>query len=221
MAFSDEPPPPAIRRPSPRAMKSSRMDRMTGVRKISRIQMRTPVDGVRRSNAMPLMPDLDNLSAEMTTWRRQLHQRPETAFEETWTSDYIAAQLASFGIPIHRGLAKTGIVGVIDGTTKGNRAIGLRADIDALHIEEANTFAHRSQHAGKMHACGHDGHSAMLLGAAKHLSEHRDFSGTVYVIFQPAEENEGGGRVMVDEGLFERFPMDAVYGMHNRPGLAV
>jgi hippurate hydrolase len=170
---------------------------------------------------MPVIPELERLRPDMTRWRRDLHRRPETAFEERWSSDYIAERLQSFGIRIHRGLAMTGIVGVIEGATKGNRAIGLRADIDALDILEANTFEHRSLHPGKMHACGHDGHSAMLLGAAAYLADHRDFPGTVYVIFQPAEENEGGAGVMLKEGLFEQFPMDAVYGMHNRPGLPV
>ncbi len=170
---------------------------------------------------MKTIKELDALSAEMTQWRRALHQKPEIAFEEEWTSDFIAEKLESFGIEIHRGLAKTGIVGVVRGKVPGKRAIGLRADMDALEIEEANTFTHRSQHPGKMHACGHDGHSAMLLGAAKHLAENPDFAGTVYLIFQPAEENEGGARVMIEEGLFDQFPMEAVYGMHNAPGYAV
>jgi len=170
---------------------------------------------------MPTIKKLDALNDEMTQWRRALHQKPEMAFEEEWTSDFIAEKLESFGIEIHRGLAKTGIVGVVRGKLPGNRAIGLRADMDALRIEEANTFTHRSQHPGIMHACGHDGHSAMLLGAARHLAENPDFAGTVYLIFQPAEENEGGARVMIEEGLFDQFPMEAVYGMHNAPGFAV
>jgi hippurate hydrolase len=170
---------------------------------------------------MPTIKELDALKPAMTKWRHALHQKPEIAFEEEWTSDYIAEKLESFGIEIHRGLAKTGIVGVVHGKVPGNRAIGLRADMDALEIEEANTFTHRSQHPGKMHACGHDGHSAMLLGAAKHLAENPDFAGTVYLIFQPAEENEGGARVMIEDGLFDRFSMEAVYGMHNAPGIAV
>ena len=144
---------------------------------------------------MPTIKELDALNGEMTEWRHALHQKPEMAFEEEWTSDFIAEKLESFGIEIHRGLAKTGIVGVVRGKLPGNRAIGLRADMDALRIEEANTFTHRSQHPGIMHACGHDGHSAMLLGAARHLAENPDFAGTVYLIFQPAEENEGGARV--------------------------
>ena len=170
---------------------------------------------------MPTIKELDALIPAMTTWRHELHQKPEIAFEEEWTSDFIAEKLESFGIEIHRGLAKTGIVGVVHGKVSGDRAIGLRADMDALEIEEANTFAHRSQHPGKMHACGHDGHSVMLLGAARHLAENPDFAGTVYLIFQPAEENEGGARVMIEEGLFDRFSMEAVYGMHNAPGIAV
>ena len=170
---------------------------------------------------MPTIKELDALIPAMTTWRHELHQKPEIAFEEEWTSDFIAEKLESFGIEIHRGLAKTGIVGVVHGKVSGDRAIGLRADMDALEIEEANTFAHRSQHPGKMHACGHDGHSVMLLGAARHLAENPDFPGTVYLIFQPAEEMEGGARVMIEEGLFDQFPMEAVYGMHNAPGIAV
>ena len=170
---------------------------------------------------MPTIKELDALEPVMTEWRHALHQKPEMAFEEEWTSDFIAEKLESFGIEIHRGLAKTGIVGVVRGKLPGNRAIGLRADMDALRIEEANTFTHRSQHPGIMHACGHDGHSAMLLGAARHLAENPNFAGTVYLIFQPAEENEGGARVMIEEGLFDQFPMEAVYGMHNAPGFAV
>ena len=170
---------------------------------------------------MTVTAQIEQLSDQLTHWRRALHQKPETAFEEQWTSDYIAEKLESLGLEVHRGLAKTGIVAVVRGEREGNRAIGLRADIDALDIHEANTFEHRSQHPGKMHACGHDGHSAMLLGAAHYFADHRDFGGTVYLVFQPAEENEGGAGVMIEEGLFEQFPMDAVYGMHNRPGLAV
>jgi len=170
---------------------------------------------------MPTIKELDALIPAMTEWRHELHQKPEIAFEEEWTSDFIAEKLESFGIEIHRGLAKTGIVGVVRGKVPGSRAIGLRADMDALEIEEANIFTHRSQHPGKMHACGHDGHSAMLLGASKHFAENPDFPGTVYLIFQPAEEMEGGARVMIEEGLFDQFPMEAVYGMHNAPGLAV
>ncbi|HKK31659.1 MAG TPA: amidohydrolase, partial [Alphaproteobacteria bacterium] len=170
---------------------------------------------------MPIINRIGELQDAMTEWRRALHQHPETAFEEHWTSDYVAERLAAFGVDeIHRGIAKTGIVAVLRNGSS-DRSIGLRADMDALDIQEANDLPYKSQNPGKMHACGHDGHTAMLLGAAKHLAETRNFDGTVYFIFQPAEENEGGGRVMVEEGLFERFPAQAVYGMHNAPGLPV
>jgi amidohydrolase len=170
---------------------------------------------------MPIINSIGQFHDAMTEWRQTLHQHPETAFEEHWTSDYVAARLEEFGMDeIHRGIAKTGIVAVLrNGTSK--RSIGLRADMDALDIQEANDVPYKSQNPGKMHACGHDGHTTMLLGAAKYLAENRNFDGTVYFIFQPAEENEGGGRVMVEEGLFERFPADAVYGMHNSPGMPV
>ncbi len=159
---------------------------------------------------------------EIKGWRRDLHAHPETAFEEVRTSDFVAEKLAEFGIEVHRGLATTGVVGLLDGqSNKSGRAIGLRADMDALHIAELNEFDHRSRHEGKMHACGHDGHTAMLLGAAKYLAETRNFDGRIAFIFQPAEENEGGGRVMVEEGLFEKFPVEAVYGLHNMPGMPV
>ena len=161
------------------------------------------------------------LHDEMTTWRRDLHAHPETAFEELRTSDFVAAKLQSFGIEIDRGLAGTGVVGVLRGSRVGGQSIGLRADMDALDITEQTNLPYSSKIPGKMHACGHDGHTTMLLGAAKHLAGNPDFAGTVYFIFQPAEENEGGGRKMVEEGLFEKFPMDAVYGMHNWPGMPV
>ena len=170
---------------------------------------------------MAVIAEIADFQAEMSEWRRTLHRHPETAFEEFWTADFIAAKLEEFGLEIHRGLAGTGIVATVPGRQTGNRAIGVRADMDALDIFELNDFEHRSRNDGKMHACGHDGHSTMLLGAAKYLSRTRDFSGTAYLIFQPAEENEGGAGVMVEQGLFEKFPMDAVYGMHNRPGLPV
>jgi len=169
---------------------------------------------------MPLIDHLKRLHAEMTAWRRDLHAHPETAFEETRTAQIVAEKLASFGIEVHRGLAKTGVVGALRAGS-GTRAIGLRADLDALHIHEQNTFAHRSHNDGRMHACGHDGHTTMLLGAARYLAETKRFDGTVYFIFQPAEESEGGGRAMVAEGLFERFPVEGVYGMHNWPGMPV
>lgn len=160
------------------------------------------------------------MHAEMAEWRHDLHAHPETAFEERRTSDLVAQKLESFGLSVHRGLGRTGVVGTLSAGT-GGRAVGLRADMDALPIQELNDFGHRSRHEGKMHACGHDGHTAMLLGAAKHLSETRKFDGTVHFIFQPAEEGEGGGREMVEQGLFEKFPCEAVYGMHNWPGMPV
>ncbi|MDC1038898.1 M20 family metallopeptidase [Candidatus Thioglobus sp.] len=159
------------------------------------------------------------LHDQMVTWRHHIHKHPELSFKEEMTSDYIASVLESHNIEMHRGLAVTGIVATIHGTKKG-KAIGLRADMDALPIQEKNEFNHKSVHDGKMHACGHDGHSTMLLGAAVYLKEHNNFAGTVHCIFQPAEEGGGGGRVMVEEGIFEKFPCDAVYGMHNWPGLA-
>ena len=170
---------------------------------------------------MPILNRIAEFQAEMTEWRRALHRRPETAFEEVWTSDFVAGKLESFGIEVHRGLARTGVVGVLRGRRDNGRAIGLRADMDALDLAEETGAPWASERPGKMHACGHDGHTAMLLGAAKYMAETRNFDGTVYLIFQPAEENEGGGRVMVEEGLFDRFPMEAVYGLHNRPGLPV
>ena len=158
---------------------------------------------------------------EMTEWRRTLHEHPETAFEEVKTSQFVADKLESFGIKVERGLAGTGVVGIVEGKDPGSRAIGLRADMDALDIYEQTNKPYASKIPGKMHACGHDGHTTMLLGAAKYLAETRDFSGTAYLIFQPAEENEGGARVMVDEGLFGKYPMEQVYGMHNWPGVPV
>jgi amidohydrolase len=167
-----------------------------------------------------LIPKLVEWREEMTRWRRHLHRHPETAFEEVETARFIAERLTEFGIEVHRGLAGTGIVGTLR-SGSATQAIGLRADMDALAIQEANEFTHRSTVDGKMHACGHDGHSAMLLGAARYLAETRNFDGTVHFIFQPAEENEGGGRRMVEEGLFDRFPMRAVFGMHNIPGIPI
>ena len=157
---------------------------------------------------------------ELTAVRRDIHAHPELAFQESRTSSLVADKLAGWGIEVHRGLAKTGIVGVIPGKKKtSGRAIGLRADMDCLPMHERNSFEHRSQNEGRMHACGHDGHTTMLLGAARYLSETRNFDGTAYVIFQPAEEGGGGGQVMVQEGLFERFPANEIYGLHNWPGL--
>ena len=165
---------------------------------------------------MTVVPEVAELVPEITAWRHHIHAHPETAFEETATSAFVADKLRSFGLDVHTGLAGTGVVGVLK-SGSGTDAIGLRADLDALHIHEKSGVAHASTVAGKMHACGHDGHTAMLLGAAAALARKKAFDGTVYFIFQPAEENEGGGRVMVEEGLFDRFPMRAVYGMHNWP----
>jgi hippurate hydrolase len=161
-------------------------------------------------------------SGAVTALRRDLHAHPELCFQEHRTSDLIAKALTDWGIPVHRGLGKTGVLGIVKGTRgDSTRALGLRADMDALPITEHNTFAHASQHAGKMHACGHDGHTAMLLAAARHFSRHRDFDGTVYLVFQPAEEGGGGAREMIADGLFEKFPMEAMFGVHNWPGMAV
>ncbi|MDC0597408.1 M20 family metallopeptidase [Candidatus Pseudothioglobus singularis] len=168
---------------------------------------------------MSLIKTKSELHEQMVNWRHYIHKHPELSFKEEMTSDFIASVLESNNIEMHRGLAVTGIVATVHGTKKG-KAIGLRADMDALPIQERNEFSHKSIHDGKMHACGHDGHSTMLLGAAVYLKENNDFSGTVHFIFQPAEEGGGGGRVMVEEGIFEKFPCEAVYGMHNWPGMA-
>jgi hippurate hydrolase len=157
---------------------------------------------------------------DLTAFRRDLHAHPELAFEEARTSQRVADQLRGWGVEVHRGMAKTGVVGVIRGRKAGAKAIGLRADMDCLPMHETAPRPHKSQHEGRMHACGHDGHTTMLLGAARYLSETREFEGTAYVIFQPAEEHGGGGNVMVREGLFQRFPVDQVYALHNWPGLA-
>lgn len=157
---------------------------------------------------------------ELTEWRRDIHAHPETAFEEFRTADLVAEKLTEFGIEVHRGLATTGVVGSLS-VGNSNRAIGLRADMDALDILEENRFDYASTIDGKMHACGHDGHTVMLLGAAKYLAQTQSFNGTVHFIFQPAEENVAGGRVMVEDGLFDLFPVEAVYGMHNSPGIAI
>ena len=172
------------------------------------------------------MQVIDTIAAQAATIaavRRDIHAHPELCFEEVRTADLVAHKLTEWGIPLHRGLGTTGVVGIVHGRDGGacGRAIGLRADMDALPMQEFNTFDHASQHPGKMHACGHDGHTAMLLAAAQHLAQHRDFDGTVYLIFQPAEEGGGGAREMIKDGLFERFPMEAVFGMHNWPGMAV
>jgi amidohydrolase len=161
-------------------------------------------------------------AASIAAMRRDIHAHPELCFEEKRTSDLIARALTDWGIPVHRGLGTTGVVGIVKGAAgTSTRAVGLRADIDALPMTEHNRFAHASTHAGKMHACGHDGHTAMLLGAARHLSQQRDFDGTVYLVFQPAEEGGGGAREMMKDGLFEKFPMEAIFGAHNWPGMKV
>ncbi len=159
-------------------------------------------------------------AAAVTAIRRDIHAHPELCFEEVRTADVIAQTLTDWGIPVHRGLGTTGVVGIVKNGSSP-RALGLRADIDALPMTEKNQFAHASRHPGKMHACGHDGHTAMLLAAAKHFARHRNFDGTVYLVFQPAEEGGGGAREMIKDGLFERFPMEALFGMHNWPGMQV
>ncbi|MFZ3001363.1 MAG: M20 aminoacylase family protein [Undibacterium umbellatum] len=169
---------------------------------------------------MNLIDPIVQFQAEIQQIRRDIHAHPELCFEEHRTSEVVAQKLEAWGIPIIRGLAGTGIVGVLKNGIS-ERAIGLRADMDALPMQEINTFAHTSKHDGKMHACGHDGHTAMLLGAAHYLSKYKEFDGTVYLIFQPAEEGGGGARRMIEEGMFEKYPMDAVFGMHNWPGAAV
>ena len=165
---------------------------------------------------MAVIDRIAKMHQEMTVWRRDIHSHPELGFEETRTSDIVAAKLKEFGCEVHRGLGKTGVVGSLR-IGNSTRAIGLRADMDALPIQEENIFDHRSTEDGKMHACGHDGHTTMLLGAAKYLAETGNFEGQVHFIFQPAEEGIGGAQAMIDDGLFEMFPCDAIFGMHNRP----
>ncbi|MBS0428390.1 MAG: amidohydrolase [Proteobacteria bacterium] len=157
----------------------------------------------------------DDIRQSMVAWRRDIHANPETAFEEHRTANVVAQALMLMGLPVHRGLAVTGVVATLK--NGDGPSIALRADLDALNMQELGSQSHASKCVGKMHACGHDGHTAMLLGAAAHLARHKPFKGTVHFVFQPGEENEGGGRVMVDEGLFDQFPADAVYGMHNFP----
>jgi hippurate hydrolase len=166
---------------------------------------------------MNILDSLATQAASITAIRRDIHAHPELCFEEKRTADVIAATLTEWGIPVHRGMGTTGVVGILKNGTS-NRAVGLRADMDALPMQEFNTFKHASRHKGKMHACGHDGHVAMLLAAAQHFAKNRNFDGTVYLIFQPAEEGGGGAREMIKDGLFDRFPMEAVFGMHNWPG---
>jgi amidohydrolase len=173
---------------------------------------------------MAVISRLQEWHEQFTTWRRDLHAHPQTAFEETYASEFVSGKLRDFGIGVQTGLAKTGVVGTLVGSGSASgklRAIALRADIDALDIHEQTGLPYGSKFPGKMHACGHDGHTTMLLAAARYLAETRRFAGTVHFIFQPAEENEGGGRVMVEEGLFDRFPVEAVFGMHNWPGMPI
>ncbi|MBC7603392.1 MAG: amidohydrolase [Ramlibacter sp.] len=169
---------------------------------------------------MNMLDSVVTQAASITAIRRDIHAHPELCFQENRTADVIAAKLTEWGIPIHRGMGTTGVVGIVKNGT-GTRAIGLRADMDALPMQEFNTFEHASVNKGKMHACGHDGHVAMLLAAAQHFAKNRNFDGTVYLIFQPAEEGGGGAREMIRDGLFTQFPIDAVFGMHNWPGYDV
>lgn len=168
---------------------------------------------------MKVIDSIVTQAASMAVIRRDIHAHPELCFEEIRTADLVAEKLAEWGIPLQRGLGGTGVVGIVKNGSSA-RAIGLRADMDALPMQEFNTFEHASRNAGKMHACGHDGHTAMLLAAAQYLAKQRHFDGTVYLIFQPAEEGGGGAREMMRDGLFEKFPMEAVFGMHNWPGMA-
>lgn len=161
----------------------------------------------------------ETLLGEVKQWRQQIHSQPELGFKEFKTSSFIVDKLKAFGIEVHQGLGGTGVVGILKNGS--GPAIGIRADIDALPIKEQNDIEHKSTHENCMHACGHDGHTSVLLGTAKHLSQHKDFNGTIYFIFQPAEEVLGGAKAMIDDGLFDKFPMDAVYGLHNWPGLPV
>jgi amidohydrolase len=184
--------------------------------------VKVPSRGIHRF-PMKLIDSILTQAAGIATVRRDIHAHPELCFEEVRTADVVAQKLTEWGIPVHRGLGTTGVVGIVHGRDGGRsgRAIGLRADMDALPMQEHNTFAHASQHSGKMHACGHDGHTAMLLAAGQHFAKHRNFDGTVYLIFQPAEEGGGGAREMIKDGLFEQFPVESVFGMHNWPGMAV
>lgn len=167
---------------------------------------------------MNLIDPIIQFQSELRQIRRDIHAHPELCYEEQRTADVVAQKLTQWGIPILRGMGVTGVVGIIK-SGSSDRGIGLRADMDALPMQECNTFPHASRHAGKMHACGHDGHTAMLLGAAHYLSQHRNFDGTVYLIFQPAEEGGGGAKRMIEDGLFEKCSMQAVFGMHNWPGM--
>ncbi|MDC0986351.1 M20 family metallopeptidase [Alphaproteobacteria bacterium] len=166
----------------------------------------------------PIFEVINNFHDDLVAIRQDIHAHPELGFEENRTADIVAEKLTEWGIEVHRGLGKTGVVGTLR-TGNDPNSIGLRADMDALPILEANTFAHRSTDDGKMHACGHDGHTTMLLGAARYLAETRNFEGCIHFIFQPAEEAIGGAKAMIADGLFDQFPCDTVFGMHNSPGL--
>ena len=168
---------------------------------------------------MRILPEILESAESIAQIRRNIHAHPELRFEEKRTAELVADALSSWGIPVFKGLGKTGVVGRLDGDLGPGKMIGLRADMDALPLQEKNTFAHASTNPGKMHACGHDGHTAMLLGAAQYLSNHREFKGSVIFIFQPAEEGGAGAQEMIEDGLFEQFPCDAVFGLHNWPGL--
>jgi hippurate hydrolase len=172
-----------------------------------------------KTQAAKIPQGIQGMHAEMTAWRRHLHANPELGFEEQRTSDFVARKLAEFGCEVHRQVGKTGVVGVL--ATGNGPSIGLRADMDALPIDEASAVPYRSRNPGRMHACGHDGHTTMLLGAARYLAETRNFDGTAIFIFQPAEEGLGGAKAMVEDRLFQRFPCDSIFGMHNTPGLPV
>jgi amidohydrolase len=169
---------------------------------------------------MELIEEIVAQHDQMTGIRQDIHRHPELAYEENRTADVVASELESYGIEVHRGLGKTGVVGTLR-NGRGNRAIALRADMDALAMQELNDFDHASCHDGKMHGCGHDGHTAMLLGAARHLANNPEFDGTVHFIFQPAEEGKGGALAMMNDGLFEQFPVESIWGMHNFPGVPV
>ena len=168
---------------------------------------------------MPTLPPIEAFADELTAIRRDLHAHPEIGFEEVRTSGIVAEKLASWGVEVHRGVGGTGVVGVLKGKGSGTKSIGLRADMDALPMEEHTNSSWRSTIPGRFHGCGHDGHTTMLLGTARYLAETRDFDGIVHFIFQPAEEGLGGARAMIKDGLFDRFPCDEIYGLHNAPDL--